>query len=117
MPQMKNEKKKSRQPKLRLHKHSNRAYVELSGKRVYLGKWDDPKRDLTYHSVLAAWERNGRVFPFPAVVTPAPPNDELTVVDVCAAFQMLLPQSGHRTGFDNHVHCHRQSEPHPRSVW
>ncbi len=86
MTHLKNKKKNSHQPKLRFHKHSNRAYVELSGKRVYLGKWDDPKRDHTYHSLLAAWERNGRVYPFPATVTPPPPGDELTVVEVCAAY-------------------------------
>ena len=79
-------KKETQHPKLRFHKHSNRAYVELSGKRVYLGKWDDPQRDQKYHMTLAAWERNGRVYP---IIEPAPaPSavDDLVVVEICAAY-------------------------------
>ncbi len=45
-----------RRPKLRLHKATNAACIELNGHRIYLGKWDNSDVDLKYHSMLAEWE-------------------------------------------------------------
>ena len=53
-------------PKIRYHKHTNRAYVELSVHSFYLGKWYGSKKELTretqvrYHELLAQWKRAGR---------------------------------------------------------
>jgi len=40
------------QPKLRLHKATQTAYVELNGHRIYLCKSDHPNRQQKYFSIL-----------------------------------------------------------------
>jgi integrase len=74
-----------RVPSLRLHKATQTAYVELSGHRIYLCKWEHPERDARYHALLAQWERAGRRYPFDALDTPPPQND-ISVVEVLAAY-------------------------------
>ena len=46
-------------PKLRLHKATQTAYVGLNRHRIYLCKWDHPDRQQKYFSILAEWERAG----------------------------------------------------------
>lgn len=70
-------------PPLRLHKHTDRAYVVLSGKRIYLGKWDAPDRDTKYQAAVAAWLRNGR--PCHDDAKPILPADFL-VADLCERY-------------------------------
>lgn len=65
---------RKRQPKLRLHKATNTAYIELNGHRIYLGKWGAADIDLKYHSILAKWERNGRHYPFDEHVNAVRPH-------------------------------------------
>jgi len=72
-------------PKLRLHKASGRAFVELNGHRVYLCKWDHPDQNTKYHSILAEWERAGRRYPFEPVDVPIQQND-ISVVEILAAY-------------------------------
>ena len=53
-------------PSYRLHKASENAYVELGGKRIYLGKHGTPESREAYHRTLAEWEANGRTLPVAA---------------------------------------------------
>lgn len=61
-------------PKYRFHKASKQAVVTLSGKDVYLGKYDSPESHAKYHREVAAWISMGRV-----LITKANPKvSELT---------------------------------------
>jgi integrase len=48
---------------LRLHKASGRAYVVLSGKAVYCGRYGDPEAQAQYHQVIAEWLAAGQQLP------------------------------------------------------
>lgn len=62
--------KKSRVHSLRLHKASGRAYVVLSGKAVYCGRYGDPEAQAQYHQVIAEWLAAGQQLPAdPATIT------------------------------------------------
>lgn len=65
-------------PSFRLHKASGQAFVELNGRRVYLGRHDRPETRQHYHQVLAEWMSNGKELPIP--------QDELTVTELIAAY-------------------------------
>lgn len=65
-------------PKLRLHKATGQGYVELNGRRIYLGKLDLPETRMRYHTLVAEWEANGRSLPAPA--------DEITIVELLDRF-------------------------------
>ena len=43
-------------PKLRHHKASGRGFVELNGRRIYLGRWGDPETQERYHKVIVPSE-------------------------------------------------------------
>jgi len=47
-------------PKLRCHRPSGRAFVELNGRRHYLGKFGDEGTKQAYERTIAEWEANGR---------------------------------------------------------
>ena len=64
-------------PSLRQHKPSGRAYVELNGRRRYLGLWRDPATTERYEATIAEWLVNGRR-PLDAV----DPN-AITIVEIC----------------------------------
>ncbi|HKQ48604.1 MAG TPA: site-specific integrase [Phycisphaerae bacterium] len=49
-----------RVPKFRIHKATQQAYVELSGKRFYLGFHEAPEAKRKYHAMVAEWMANGR---------------------------------------------------------
>jgi len=67
-----------RLPKLRRHKASNRAYIELNGKRAYLGTFGTPEATQRYAAAIAEWTAGGcRLV--------APP-EEITVGEATARF-------------------------------
>lgn len=63
---------------LRIHKHTGQAYVNIDGRRLYLGKAGSPDVELRYHQVLAEWEAGGRTM----LAAPA----ETTIVELAARF-------------------------------
>ena len=52
--------KSQKLPKFRIHKATGQAYVELPGKRFYLGRHDSPGAQQRYHALVAEWLANGR---------------------------------------------------------
>lgn len=54
--------KPSNLPKYRRQKSKpyDRAFVELNGQRIYLGRWDSPKSKEQYERLMADWLANGR---------------------------------------------------------
>ncbi len=76
MAAKKTTKKRTNVPSLR---HCNgRGFVELSGRRVYLGPWGAPGTEEAYHARLAEWFENGRRLPVP--------ENQVTVVEIIAAY-------------------------------
>ena len=75
---MSTKQKSSRTPTFRPHKGSNQGYVELNGRRFYLGRFDNPATKQRYHAVIAEWIAGGKQMP----VSPT----EITLTEVCAAF-------------------------------
>ncbi len=67
-----------RTPKFRLHKPTRQGFVELDGRRIYLGRFDLPETKQRYHRTLAEWIANGRRMP----VAP----EETTVIELYDAF-------------------------------
>jgi len=90
-------KKSPATPSLRLHKLSGRGFVELDGRRIYLGKWDDPATTTAYHRQIAEWSANGFRLPVP--------KDEILVDEVIAQYisfakeYYVHPQTGEPSGF------------------
>jgi integrase len=50
-------------PKYRHHKYSGRGFVELDGRRHYLGPYDDPATRASYDRLITQWLANGRQLP------------------------------------------------------
>jgi len=46
-------------PAYRRHKPSNQGFVELNGRRLYLGRYDFPETVERYHRTIAEWLANG----------------------------------------------------------
>ena len=67
----------TRPPKLCRHKSSNRAYVRINGKQIFLGPWDSPKAKRRYHEILRDWAEFGGVMP---------KQDDITVAEVVNAY-------------------------------
>jgi hypothetical protein len=65
MPRKKAPKHPPRTPKYRLHRKSGRAFVELNGRRIYLGTYESPETRQKYHARIAEWEANRRTLPAP----------------------------------------------------
>jgi len=74
----KSSKKTPRIPSYRIHKASQRAYVEIDKHRQYLGPAADPATKQKYHRVIAEWMAAG-------CHAPAPPV-EITVSEVAAKY-------------------------------
>lgn len=70
------QKRTTRIPALR-HCH-NRGFVELNGRRIYLGPWDAPETQEAYERTIAEWLENGRRLP----VSPT----EITVTEIANAY-------------------------------
>lgn len=66
-------------PKYRLHKASGQAVVTLSGRDIYLGKYDSPESYDAYRRHIAEWLASGR-----QVLPTASPS--ITVEEVLAAY-------------------------------
>ncbi len=73
-----------RVPKLRHHKPSEQAFVELNGHRKYLGVYGKPETNEHYHRVIAEWLANGCRVP----VDPY----QITIVEVIDRFWSYLKQ-------------------------
>ena len=67
-----------RTPKFRHHKASGQGFVELNGRRIYLGRYDAPETLGEYHRAVAEWLAAGRQLP----TSP----DEITVVELIARY-------------------------------
>jgi integrase len=59
---------------------TGQAFVELSGKRIYLGKYDSPESKQRYDRQVAAWKANGYALPVAV--------DDLTVTELCDQFMV-----------------------------
>jgi hypothetical protein len=78
----------SRVPSYRHHKPTGQAFVELSGKRHYLGKHGTPRSRSEYKRLIAEWEARGR--------RPLVDSSDLSVVELLARF-LEHAQSYYRT--------------------
>jgi len=70
-------------PKYRRHKGSGQAFVQVNGRRHYLGKWDSPKSKEAYARFVAELAVS------PAATTAVPltiPTSQFTVVELVAAY-------------------------------
>lgn len=65
-------------PSYRHHKPTDQAFVELSGKRLYLGRHGTPASRAEYKRLVAEWLGNGRQIPVP--------SSDLTVAELCSRF-------------------------------
>lgn len=50
-------------PSFRIHKATGQGYVELAGKRIYLGRAELPETRQKYHAKVAEWLASGRSLP------------------------------------------------------
>lgn len=66
-------------PKYRLHKPSGRAYVEIEGKAIYLGKHGSAESRERYARTIAEWEQRGGIRDPRSTGT-------LTVAELCVAY-------------------------------
>ena len=68
-------------PKYRRQKHKDRAdaaFVELNGRRHYLGRYGSPESKEKYHRLLAEWESLGQ--------QPPVADGQITVVELIIRF-------------------------------
>jgi integrase len=83
-------------PNYRLHKKSGQAFVELSGNRIYLGKYGSKASRVEYDRLLAEWLANGRKAP---QVTPSQTTCRelaLAFLDWAKEYHALQPKTqGH----------------------
>jgi hypothetical protein len=66
-------------PKYRKHRASGQAFVELNGRRHYLGPHGTKASKLEYDRLIAEWLQHGRQ------IQPGPQGGELTVVRLIVA--------------------------------
>ena len=66
-----------RVPSYRRHKPTNQAVVTIDGRDFYLGKWNSKASTSEYDRLISEWTANGRRLPS---------NDDVTVVEVIAAY-------------------------------
>ena len=85
--------KKPHVPKLRHHKASGQGYVELAGKRTYLGRYDLPETRQRYGRLIAEWDP---AFPGRPWGTPDPerPTAALRKIGPDAAIPALIDALG-----------------------
>jgi integrase len=63
-----------RTPSYRHHKPSGNAFIEIDGRRHYLGKYDSPESRQNYARMLGEWASNGYRLPVP--------TDQITLLEV-----------------------------------
>jgi hypothetical protein len=88
---------KNKLPKLRYHRASGQAVVELSGKQFYLGKHGSDEAQENYNRHVAEWLANGRknAEPTPTMdeqLGNASQSDCLTVVELCDRYKSHCDQ-------------------------
>jgi integrase len=71
-------------PKYRRNKASNRAFVQIKGRRHYLGKWDSPDSRERYGRLVAEMAVSPAAAEKLTPLTPA--ATQLTVVELCDAY-------------------------------
>jgi integrase len=101
-----------RLPKLRRHSTRNLGYVELAGKRLYLGPWGAPETTNRYYELMATWmptERRRPVAPPPAERAAA----ELTVVELAVRF---MEHAAGYYGPSSSLHTYKAAIRHWRAV-
>ncbi len=93
-------------PKYRHHKGTGQAFVQIQGRRHYLGKWDSPKSKERY----AAFVAELAVRPIAAILpprSPAVPGEGITVMELCDAYwtfaQRYYSKNGKPSGWLNHI--------------
>lgn len=73
-------------PKLHKH-HRGQAFVKISGRQVWLGRYDDPATRERYDELIAQWLANGRELPEPEPAEPDLPRpEEVTITDLAVAY-------------------------------
>jgi integrase len=90
-------------PKYRLHRGSGQAFVQIKGKRHYLGVYDSPKSKEAYSRFIAELAVN----PLPASVPAAESKTEITIIELCAAYwhyaESYYTKKGIRSGWLFHI--------------
>ncbi len=74
--------KKPRIPKYRKQKNGPgryRAFIQIDGQRVYLGKYDSPESHTKYHRIIAEWSEAGYRLLLKA-------DDDITIAELVARF-------------------------------
>ena len=88
-------------PKYRRHKGSGQAFVQIHGRRHYLGRWDSPQSKERYAAFVAELAVR------PTIPTPPTPNAQITVTEVCAAYwdfaQRYYCKNGVPSGWLAHI--------------
>lgn len=77
-----------RLPKFRIHEFTRQEYVELSGRRFYLGLHHKPEARQRYNALVADWPANGRQLR----VSPR----EITVKELIARYWLFAATSALR---------------------
>ena len=70
-------------PKYRKHRASGQAVVTFDGRDCYLGPYGTKGSRIEYDRLVAEWLAGGRHLPKSEI-------DDLTVVELCAAFYCVL---------------------------
>lgn len=85
-------------PKYHLHRGSGQAFIQIKGKRHYLGKFDSPQSKEAYSRFVAELA----VDPVPTTPTTTP-KESLTVLELIAAYRPAIHKNEHhgktRIGF------------------
>ena len=93
-------------PKYRRHKGSGQAFVQVKGRRHYLGKWDSPESKQRYARFVAELALSPKT---PAPLPPSSPISELTVVELADAYWQFAEgyyrkKDGTPSGWLAHIH-------------
>jgi hypothetical protein len=87
-------------PKYRHHKGSGQAFVQIKGKRHYLGTYGSPKSKEAYSRFVAELAVNPVAEPSPAQRSPAQPAKPaaITVVELASAYQDFAEEYYRKNG-------------------
>src|SRR4051794_38676837 len=88
-------------PKYRRHKASGQAFVELNGRRLYLGPFGTKVSKNAYDRAVAEWLANGRQL--------APEAQSLTVIEFCDRYRKFAEQYYVKNGRPTCLHRIKQA--------
>lgn len=80
-----------------LRRCNNRGFVELNGRRIYLGAWGAPETQEAYERAISEWLANKMVVPVS--------KDEITITEVCRDYLLYAdeyfrkPDGGHSSSW------------------